>query len=311
MNKKYKKIILVIIIIMIIITSIFLIKKYYCNKKHNNGEELFVNLYLSQENKVIKLQFEDYIIGTVAAEMPASFEFEALKAQAVCARTYALKKITNSQYPMGADLSDNISECQAYISPSEFSRRHGNNQFFLNKISRAVKETQGEIIIYNNEPIDALYHSTCGGSTESAVHVWSKKIPYLQSVKCEYCSKSRFYSTVQVFSAQELHKLTNIHNSDLLDIQIIKKTPTGRIRKVKIDNKILSGEEMRNILNLPSNWWSFKKINDKIIFNNHGYGHGVGMCQYGANGMAKEGKNYRQILMKYYQNIEFSQLNYD
>ena len=162
-----------------------------------------INLYLSQENKVIALPLEEYLVGCVAAEMPANFDLEALKAQAVCARTYAIRKLVdNHPYPKGADLSDDINTCQAYISEAEFLQRHGKDSQLLwkKKSKKAVKETEGIIVIYDNKPIDALYHSTCGGRTADAEEIWGNIIPYLKSKSCSYCRESQRYSTVQVFS---------------------------------------------------------------------------------------------------------------
>ena len=303
------KFIKIIVLLTICILLIFLFKS--CQHKENIiHDDPYINLYLSEEKRVIKLKLEDYIIGTVAAEMPASFEIEALKAQAVCARTYALRKIIDShKYPMGADLADDINNCQAYISPEEFARRHPQQRDLIKKISKAIHETQGEIMVYKNQPIDALYHSTCGGCTESAANVWSTDISYLQSVKCEYCNQSRYYSTVQVFSTSDIGTITNSGKLPV-DIKITATTPSGRAKKIMVNSEDLSGEQFRRILQLPSSWLNLQCADDKLIINSRGYGHGVGMCQYGANGMAQKGKKYRQILNYYYQDIQIKKLDY-
>lgn len=303
------KFIKIIIFLIICILLIFLIRS--CQHKENIiHDDPYINLYLSGEKRVIKLKLEDYIVGTVAAEMPASFEMEALKAQAVCARTYALRKIIdNHKYPLGADLADDINTCQAYISPEEFARRHPQQRQLINKISEAVHATQGEIMVYENQPIDALYHSTCGGCTESAANAWSADVPYLQSVACEYCKQSRYYSTVQVFSTSDIGKVTNSSKS-AVDVKIAATTPSGRVKKILINNEDLSGEQFRRVLQLPSSWLKLQYDKDKLIINSRGYGHGVGMCQYGANGMAQKGKKYREILKYYYRDIQIKKLDY-
>ena len=273
-------------------------------------KEPCIKLYLHQEDKIIELLLEDYIIGTVAAEMPASFEIEALKAQAVCARTYALRKLLeNKKYPGGANLSDDINTCQAYISKEEFYRRHPGYKDLYKKMKEAAGQTRGEIMMYHDEPIDALYHSTCGGRTESAVNV-SNDVPYLRSVKCRYCKESHYYESVQVFSTQDFAKSLGINNNSRPQVQISENTPTGRVKKIHVNNKELSGEKLRYVLGLPSTWCIFKVNESRVEIKSRGYGHGLGLCQYGANGMAREGKTYHEILKHYYQDIKFSRLKY-
>ncbi len=274
-------------------------------------KEPYIKLYLSKEQKTIELLLEDYIIGTVAAEMPASFENEALKAQAVCARTYSFHKLLeNKKYPGGANLSDDINSCQAYITQEEFYQRHPGYKNLYKKVKAAVGETRGEIMIYDDEPIDALYHSTCGGQTESAFSLWGKDIPYLRSEKCRYCKQSRHYESVQVLSVQEFVNSLGINSSRQPQVQISENTPSGRIKKVRINDRELTGEKLRHILGLPSTWCEFKINAGQVEIESRGYGHGLGLCQYGANGMALEGKTYHQILKHYYHNIEFSRLKY-
>jgi len=258
------------------------------------------------------LKIENYIIGTLAAEMPASFAMEALKAQAVCARTYAWRRlITEVNYPRGADLSDDINSCQAYISIDEFRRRHPQDtEFYLEKIKQAVFETRGEIMLYEGNPIDALYHSTCGGKTENAFDVYGQDVPYLRSVECEYCKESRYYKTVQVFSAQDINRIVPDTSSNHLNIEIIKRTKSGRTKQLKLGNSILTGAKFRTILNLPSCWWDFQIEDEKLIINSRGYGHGLGMCQYGAQGMAIKGEDYKKILKHYFHKIEIHKLDY-
>lgn len=272
--------------------------------------EPYVKLYLSQRDMVTTMLLEDYITGTVAAEMPASFEEEALKAQAVCARTYALRKLLDDKaYPQNADLSDDINSCQAYIAEEEFLKRHAHAKDLYSKIQRAVKATRGEIMLYQGEPIDALYHSTCGGRTESAGSIWGQEVPYLRSVKCRYCTKSSHYTSVQVFSIQELNNSLNLTDSKPT-FKITDNTPSGRIKKVEINGREVSGEKLRQLLGLPSTWCGFKVGNTEVEIQSRGYGHGLGLCQYGANGMAEEGKDYHQVLKKYYHGVEFRRLNY-
>lgn len=299
---------LLFVLVVLLVSFILFVNK--CPETIDRSKEPRVTLYLKEQNRTIELLLEDYILGSLAAEMPASFEIEALKAQAVCVRTYSLRKIEEKRkYPMDADLADDIHSCQAYVSAEEFACRHPQNTKNLwQKLQQAVSETRGEIMLYDGKPIDALYHSTCGGRTESAADVWGTDLPYLRSVDCQYCRESKFFSTVQVFSNQDLQNA--IANIDGLEFKIIEKSPSGRVKKITINNQVFSGDKFREILNLPSRWWDLKIDHNHLIINSRGYGHGIGMCQYGANGMAKEGKKYREILDKYYENIQFYKMNY-
>jgi stage II sporulation protein D len=245
--------------------------------------EPFVKLYLHQKNEVVDLQMETYIIGTVAAEMPASFGMEALKAQAVCARTYAVKKISEKHpYPRQADLSDDINCCQAFCDLAE----HHLNPENLARIKTAVQETRGEIMLYDSRPIDALYHSCCGGRTDSA---WgsSSQLAYLKPVKCNHCQESRHFYEKHQFPNHQLAALGG-DNKQSLEIKILSFTPGGRANQISINGKKIWASELRRQFNLPSQWLSFKVGRQQTEITTRGYGHGIGLCQYGANGMAKK-----------------------
>ncbi|HOQ08583.1 MAG TPA: stage II sporulation protein D [Syntrophomonadaceae bacterium] len=267
-----------------------------------------VKVYRSKTQQVEQLSLEQYVLGTVAAEMPASFELEALKAQAVCARTYALRKmIEGKDYPRGADLSDDITTCQAYVNAEEFAELHPwQNEQLWAKIQQAVDETRGEVILYDNQLIDALYHSTCGGQTESARELYGKEITYLQSVPCEYCRQSKYYLTEHHFTWQQVSRLAGKGQS----IQVLAATSSGRIQKIKVNQKAMSGSEFRSAFGLPSTWCTIGYYSQGITITSRGYGHGMGLCQYGAQGMALQGKNYRQILAHYYPKTQLYKLPY-
>lgn len=283
-----------------------------CQKTISIKQTPEIKLYLSRKNCIVNLPLEEYITGVVAAEMPANFDEEALKAQAVCARSYTLRRLLiPKSYPLGADVTDDIYNCQAYIAQSEFQSRNPKNYRILwDKISRAVQETSGQVMVYNGEVIDALYHSTCGGQTESAVDAWSRDIPYLRSVDCDYCKQSKYYETCQVFTIQDIQNKTGIKAQNPLTLGISEKTPSGRVKRLKINQFSISGEKFRQALNLPSTGWNFESAQGKLIVTSRGYGHGLGLCQYGANGMAQRGKSYREILRHYYRHFEFYQLQW-
>ncbi|HOB11900.1 MAG TPA: stage II sporulation protein D [Syntrophomonadaceae bacterium] len=267
-----------------------------------------VKVYRSKTQQIEQLSLEQYVLGTVAAEMPASFELEALKAQAVCARTYALRKLVDGKnYPRGAELSDDITTCQAFVNAEEFAELHPqHNEQLWDKIQQAVDETRGEVILYENQLIDALYHSTCGGQTASALEAYGRDVAYLQSVECGYCQQSRRYRTEQYFTWQQVADLAGEGKS----IQVLAAAPSGRIQKIKVNHKVMSGSEFRRIFDLPSTWCTISSDREGINITSRGYGHGMGLCQYGAQGMALQGKNYRQILSHYYQDTQLYKLPY-
>jgi stage II sporulation protein D len=267
-----------------------------------------VTVYRSQTAQVEKLDLEEYITGTVAAEMPASFESEALKAQAVCARTYALRKLTEGKsYPQKADLSDDINTCQGYLNYDEFAGRHPHqSEQWWFKIKQAVEETRGEVILYDNQLIDALYHSTCGGQTASAQEVFGRNIDYLQSVKCGYCQMSQRYKTEQVLAWQEVAAVSGEGES----VEVMATSSTGRIEQVRVNQKVMKGSEFRQAFALPSTRCTVSMDNQGLSIISYGYGHGVGLCQYGAQGMALQGKNYQRILNHYYPGTQIFKIPY-
>jgi len=297
-----KKILLIVSILLVFLCSYLWHHSY---TKLEKAPEPLVKLYLHQKNGVMELSLEDYIIGTVAAEMPASFEIEALKAQAVCARTYALKKIIDRHpYPRQADLSDDINSCQAFcdISARNISTEN------LKRIETAVKETRGEIMLYNSRPIDALYHSCCGGKTDSS---WgnSVQLEYLKAVRCKYCKESPHYYEKHLVPNSKIVALAGGKEPNL-EIKILSFSPAGRANQMSINGKKVWASDLRRQLNLPSQWLSVKVGPEQTEITTRGYGHGLGMCQYGANGMAKRGHRYKDILNHYYQDIQIYKLPY-
>ncbi len=248
---------------------------------------------------------ESYIIGVVAAEMPVSFEKEALKAQAVAARTYAYRQIGNSL----EIVPENIG--QAYISVDEMKKRWGEN-FDQNyeKVSAAVYETKNEIMVFGGEPILAVFHSTSGGVTESSENVWSEKLSYLQSVDSHYDENAPDFLVNSEFLESDFRERflkqgcffsQNIKD----DISILERSDAGYVKKIEIGGKIFKGAVVRQILALRSTNFTVSFDNSKIIFTTKGYGHGAGMSQYGAEFFAKSGKNYKEILLHYYYGVEF------
>ena len=286
----------------------------------NNKQELLYKIkYGSINNKSIKVKrvekqeilnvpLEEYVLGVVAGEMPASFNIEALKSQAVASRTYVLKKSENTKNDY--DVLDNSTN-QVYIDYDQMKEKwQANYEANLKKVKQAVEDTKGEVILYNNDLIDAMFFSTSNGYTENSGDVFSSSLPYLVSVDSSWDKNESpvFSSTKEVSKSEFLFNL-GMESSDNIDISNIKKTETGRVKSLTINGKDFSADKIRSIFNLKSTSFTIKITNDKVVFNVNGYGHGVGMSQYGANGMAKQGYNYKQILNHYYKNCEIKKIN--
>ena len=285
-------------------------------------EDITIRVYLHETGKTVEMSLEEYIKGVVAAEMPVEFEQEALKAQAVAARTYAVKHMTvfggQGYGKFGADVSSDSRDSQAWVSERELKLRWGAQKYslYFRKISQAVEATRGMIITYNGEPVNAVFHSTSGDKTASAIEVWGVDYPYLQSVASTWDKQSPRYSDTKELLYSDLEAklgwdagvMTAVQSGNSDVVQIIERTPSGRVAKARIGSKTLSGQEIREQLGLRSTNFNVEQQSSKIVFKTLGYGHGVGMSQYGANGMAKEGKSYKQIITYYYQGVALSNL---
>lgn len=270
------------------------------NKKEETIEKNYVTIYRTNGN-VLKLELEEYVFGVVSAEMPASFHIEALKAQAILARTYALKSLK-----INRKLTDN-STTQNYKSKEELKKIWGNlYSTYSKKIKNAVDSTKGIYLTYKGEIIDAVYHSTSNGKTESVKNVWGNIVPYLVSVESPYDETNKTFQQEKVFTYEELSKKLGYAVTNESNLTIERKTEGNRVAEILIDQKNYDGVALRNLLGLRSATFEIIKKEDKVLFNTYGYGHGVGMSQYGANGMAKEGDNYKEILKHFYQGVTLS-----
>ena len=270
---------------------------YKETKKENiKKNEITVTVYRNN-GKIINLELEEYVLGVVGAEMPASFNIEALKAQAILARTYALKSIKN-----GKKLTDTVST-QAYKDNSELQKLWKNDYTkYYEKIKKAVNETKGKVILYNNEYIDAVYHSTSNGKTENSKNVWKNILPYLVSVDSSWDKNVKSYKKETIFEINEFCNILKLDVEEPITYEIIHNE-TGRVRQITINNKTFSGTEFRNLLKLRSADFEIEINDEKVKVTTYGYGHGVGMSQYGANEMAKQGYSYIQILKHYYTGV--------
>ncbi|OAB47738.1 stage II sporulation protein D [Paenibacillus antarcticus] len=288
-------------------------------------EEPQVSVYLSKLGQIETLSLEDYVIGVVAAEMPAQFESAALTAQAIAARTFIVQRLfTNdkSGVPIeGADVTDTVAH-QAYISKEILEKEWKSNgkSVDLAKLQRAVQDSRNIIMTYKGKPITASFFSTSNGYTENSEDYWKTSIPYLRSVSSPWdqtiapgykktltISKKQFLSDLGL-SNIAIPTMKSASSSLNSLIHILSTTEGHRIKELKIGGVIFSGREVREKLGLRSSQFSWVESGDDIVFTTYGYGHGVGMSQWGANGMAKEGYTASQILKHYYTGIDFQQV---
>lgn len=253
-----------------------------------------ITVYRSN-GSIINLNMTDYLIGVVSSEMPASFNLEALKAQSVLARTYALKAKQT-----GKKLTDTVST-QSYIDIDQMKNKWGNSfNTYYNKIKNAVENTNGEYLSYNGNYIEALYHSTNNGKTESSLDVFGNYYPYLISVSSEYDKNASSYlRTINMPLDTISNKLGLSLNNDSV-ISILSYTDGGNIKEININGNNFSGKKVRELLGLRSADFDISISDNNANITTRGYGHGVGMSQYGANGMANAGYSYKDILSHYY-----------
>lgn len=280
-------------------------------------DTIFIQVYKTSESKTEYVALEDYLPGVVAAEMPASFEVEALKAQAVAARSYILSRLSSSSsaHP-SAVVCDNPNHCKAYITEAEARSRWGskNAELYLNKIRNAVAATNGEYMVCGDEIVEAFFFAESGGRTENSEDVWGESRPYLKSVaSAEDSGVSDFYSfkklTVEEFR-KGLYSLNRSisQGSALPDIGNFSRTEGGSIKTITVDGEEFKGSEIRTLFGLKSANFEISVSDGSVTFKVAGHGHGVGMSQSGANQMAKNGKNYTEILSHYYTNIQIMKL---
>lgn len=256
---------------------------------------------VNKDTNIYEMNIEEYLIGVVGCEMPALFEEEALKAGAVAARTYLLNKLENNEnYIISSTTND-----QCYSDENELKEKWGNNyNEYKSKIEKAVKETKDEYMTYNGEIIKALYFSTSNGKTENVENVFGEKLDYLVSVDSNYDKNTtQFNKTIEITKSDFLKKL-NLPETKEIKITNIIKNETNRIDEITINDRKFKGTEIRTLLNLRSTDFEITINEYTVKITTKGYGHGVGMSQYGSNELAKLGYNYEEILKHYYTGIE-------
>lgn len=272
-----------------------------------------VRVYLTDRKKVESVPLETYVMGVLAAEMPIDFELEALKAQAIAARTYIVRRLSSGEMASErADVLDTVQH-QAYLSRDELNKRWKGQEKSANlaKLKRAIDETRGFILTYEGEPIEAAFFSTSNGFTENSEEYWTQSLPYLRSVASPWDEAlSPRYEAETSFSKKELFRALGLTGKTAalgLSIKVTQRTEGNRIKEVMVNGKSFSGREVREKLGLASSHFSWKIGEDEIVFITYGLGHGVGMSQWGANGMAQEGKLATEILMHYYTGTKVEQ----
>lgn len=253
---------------------------------------------------------DSYLVGVLLAEMPASFHEEALKAQAVVARTYTQKaEQTGGKHGTGAVCTD-PGCCQGYLSPLDYQGKGGTLEAIA-KVRQAVEATSGQVLTYQGELIEATYFSCSGGRTEQAVAVWGTDYPYLQSVESPGEEAAAHYADTMCFSPEELASALGREPEGDLDTWFGEPvlTPGGGIATLSIGNTTYTGPQLRSLLGLPSTAFTVEVREEEICFHTSGYGHRVGMSQYGANAMAEQGQAFPQILAHYYPGTELACLS--
>lgn len=268
--------------------------------------------YNPKTKEVETMGIEEYVVGVVAAEMPASYEPEALKAQAVAARTLAVYKVEQrgcGKY--GGDICGHSSHCQAWNDDAAMRNKWGQQyEAYLAKIMEAVADTAGEIITYNGKAIEVLYHSTSGGVTEDVENVFANALPYLRSVESIGEEDTSHFISTTTMSTQEFYGvLKKKYEGVSTDkgVSILSTYESGRVKEVNIGGIVLSGKETRTLYNLKSTLFTIDCSKDKVVIKTRGFGHGVGMSQVGANAMAQKGNTYETILAHYYTDIEIKE----
>lgn len=264
-------------------------------------EESNIKIKINKNNEIKELNLEDYIVGVVAGEMPASFDIEALKAQAIASRTYALYKIENTNSALETTTDD-----QVYNTIDEMKTKWQDDYTkYYNKILNAVNSTKNLVMKKDNKVFKSFYFAMSNGYTEDSIAVFSEN--NIKSVSSPWDNESlNKFKVSTTYSIDKLKELLNQNNID--NIEILSRDKTNRVEKIKVNQKTYTGVEFRKLLTLRSTDFKVEKDNDNYIITTKGYGHGVGMSQYGANGMAKENYKYDEILKYYYQDIEITKI---
>jgi len=300
--------------ILLLTCAIILIPYLIINLFVRNDEMKFqytsnmqVRVKRTESNEIVQVPFEDYIIGVLAGEMPVTFEKEALKAQAVAARSYVMKQMVYNK-DKDYDVVDTVTN-QVYLDNTYLQSVWKDDYTEkINKIKTAVLETYNEYLDYKGQVADALFFSTSVGYTENSEEVFSNTVPYLRSVASQWDEISPVYQVNYTLKLDEFYQKLNLPYQSIIHIEKTKTTSTGRIKNLKINGTSLEGSTVVTKLGLKSNHFTITQDGETVHITTKGYGHGVGMSQYGAQGMALKGYNYKEILSYYYQGTSIKKI---
>lgn len=268
---------------------------------------------LCTDEGIINIPLEDYLVGVVFSEMPANFHEEALKSQAVAARTFALYRLEKKKHK-DYDICSDHACCQAWTKEEDARERFGESYLtHWENAQRAVNSTEREVLTYEGDLVEAVYFSCSGGSTEDAIAVWGSDVPYLQSVESHgeeaapvFRTEKRF--TFDRFKSVLAEKGIALEGDHDMQISEVEYTDGGGVARICISDQWISGAELRGILGLNSAKFNVRTAGEEVVFDVFGYGHRVGMSQYGANAMAKAGADYHTILQHYYTDVTIEQM---
>lgn len=297
---------LLIILIPYILITVFIKEPEEVKFKYMSN--MTIRIKRNSTGNIDVVPIEEYIVGVVSGEVPISFEMDALKAQAVAARSYVLKQLEynkNKDY----DVVDTVMN-QVYLDSDQLKNRWGNDyESNLNKAKAAVLETKGEYLDCNGSVVEALFFSTSTGYTENSGEVFPTQQPYLKSVASMWdADVSPVFNDYFHFSLADFYRLLGVEYRDNVYFEVISTTSTGRIKQIKINNKVFSGNQVQYLLGLRSTFFTITQNGNSVDINTKGFGHGVGMSQYGAEGMALNGYKYDEILKYYYQGVEIKKI---
>lgn len=293
------------------------VKKYQIENKVPKE----IKVKITKTGEIVKMDIDDYLKGVVPSEMPPSYDIEALKAQAVVARTYTFEKMQAASHK-DSDICDNYACCQAYYNKEKIMEIWTGRGFdkdlrntYWSKVEEAVNSTNNIVITYKGKYIKAYFHANSGGKTESSTEIWGKQsIPYLVPVESLGEEEHQYYKTEVKFTIDELEQQLNKGSDKKCSIDINKKdnikilsyTVSGRVKNIQIGNNIYEATELRTKLGLKSTNFSVETVDNNVVFKVKGYGHGLGMSQTGSNYYAKNGFTYDQIIKHYYTGVDIT-----
>ena len=303
--KKLIIIILLVIIIPYIVVGVFATDENISNMRFFYVDNLSVRVMRDKTNEIEDVPLESYVMGVLAGEMPIEFDVEALKAQSVAARSYVLKEIEKNK-DKDYDVVDTVMN-QVYLDEFQLKEKFSDEE--INKLKSVVNSTRGEYLTYNNDIAQTLFFSTSTGKTENSEEIFQESLPYLRSVDSTWDEEvSPVFNDQEEYSLQDFLSRLNLKYNKKITTKVLETTSTGRIKKIQINESVFSGSDIYSKFKLRSTYFNIEQQDDLIIIHTKGFGHGVGMSQYGALAMAKRGYKYDEILSYYYQGTEIKKI---